>query len=75
MSAVILIRSGKYYYEVRVNPARMTSLELGRYARLMAQYIAASKAGRLARMITIERRIQKIEKIRRINPARRRRAK
>jgi hypothetical protein len=63
MSAVVLVKAGKQYYRVRVNPIKlMTDDDLDRYASLMRHYIKAKKNKRLALMIRIERRIVKMER-------------
>lgn len=46
----------------------MTSTDLDKYARLMRYYKKASRDGKLRLMISLERRIIKMEKAFRINP-------
>lgn len=62
MSATVLVKAGKRYYRVHVNPIRsMTDDDLEKYSFLMKEYARASKKGRLTLMIRLERRIRKME--------------
>jgi hypothetical protein len=46
----------------------MTAMDLDKYARLMRYYKRASRDGKLRLMISLERRIIKMENSFRINP-------
>lgn len=59
MSATILVRAGKRYYKVRVNPFTTRDDEI--YAQLCNAYVRQIRKGRLASAIRIERKILKFE--------------
>ena len=68
--AVVLVKIGKKYYKARINPhrPRMSAADLAKYATLLRYYKRASKDGKLALMIRLERRIKRMDAEKRINP-------